>query len=53
MTGFYHRLIEVLITELGVGLDYFAPPDVTMGGGLGDAEGHQEAEVWAPDWLIV
>ena len=49
--GFYHRLIEVLITELGVGLDCFAPPDVTMDDDLGDVEGHQEAEAWAPDWL--
>ena len=50
--GFYHRLIEVLITEVGVGLDCFAPPDAAMGDGeLGGAEGHGEAEAWAPDWL--
>ena len=49
--GFYHRLIEVLITELGIGLDCFAPPDITIDDGLCDAEGHGESEAWAPDWL--
>ena len=49
--GFYHRLIEVLTTELGAGLDCFAPPEAADLGGGGGAEGHGEAEAWAPDWL--
>ena len=45
--GFYHRLIEVLITQLGQGLDCFAPPGAVEGE-RGDEGG---GSAWAPDWL--
>lgn len=65
-TGFYDRLMELLVVQLGVGLDCFAPPGEpgedagavagAGAGGVEDGEGEGEeagmnGTAWAPDWL--
>ncbi|KAF8446622.1 A1 cistron-splicing factor [Terfezia claveryi] len=48
---FYHKLIEVLITQLGQGLDCFAPPDAVAEEQDEGGEGGAGGDAWAPDWL--
>ncbi|KAF8430014.1 A1 cistron-splicing factor [Tirmania nivea] len=49
---FYHRLIEVLIMQLGQGLDCFAPPDAVAEEQDYGEEGGAGGNAWVPDWLI-